>query len=257
MGGESRTFCCVQCRLLQPPTAACAECGAPTVAPVELVRELLHYRDMNMVSSRDWGLITALIASTSMAFPVLAPVALGSLGVLVVRKLRNLRRPAIAGIAPFPIAVPDGGTTLVGTARRFRDVTTSIVDAAPVLLEQATLSDRRGGVLLRRAASTPFWLDVEGREPVLISGLVRVIAPQLYHHPMSVRRGDRRLAMLGVPDDLAIAGRLDVARLVERGPPITVTGLVEDEPIAELAFHRDGGVTRVMRGRAGAVVRIG
>src|SRR4026207_2365679 len=37
---------CVQCRRPQAPTTACAECGAPMTAPVELVRELLYYRDM-------------------------------------------------------------------------------------------------------------------------------------------------------------------------------------------------------------------
>jgi hypothetical protein len=28
------------------------------IAPVELVRELLYYRDMRMIDHRDWGLIT-------------------------------------------------------------------------------------------------------------------------------------------------------------------------------------------------------
>ena len=31
-------------------------------APVELVRELLYYRDMRMIDHRDWGLITAFLA---------------------------------------------------------------------------------------------------------------------------------------------------------------------------------------------------
>nr|PZN19052.1 MAG: hypothetical protein DIU78_21730 [Pseudomonadota bacterium] len=57
---QSSTFCCVQCRLLQPPTVGCAECGTPMVAPVDLVRELLQYRDMKMVDGRDWAFITAM-----------------------------------------------------------------------------------------------------------------------------------------------------------------------------------------------------
>lgn len=53
MTQPTQIFCCVQCRLLQPPTTTCAECAAPMTAPVELVRELLSYRDMRFNNHRD------------------------------------------------------------------------------------------------------------------------------------------------------------------------------------------------------------
>jgi len=37
---------------------------------------------------------------------------------------------------------------------------------------------------------------------------------------------------------------------------LAVTGTLEHEPIAELAFHRDGGRIPVMRGQPGAPVLI-
>ncbi len=69
-----------------------------------------------------------------------------------------------------------------------------------------------------------------------------------------MRRGDPRLVRMGVPADLAISGELEIAMLDERGPVLAVTGVVEDEAVAELAFHRDGGSTPVMRGRPGAPI---
>ena len=90
-------------------------------APVELVRELLYYRDMRMIDHRDWGLITAFLAGSSLALPILAPFALGSLVVLGIDKIRKARRRhAIAGIVlPAPIPAP-GATTVYGIARKFR-----------------------------------------------------------------------------------------------------------------------------------------
>src|SRR5258705_66272 len=109
------------------------------VAPIELVRELLYYRDMKMGTGRDWAFITAMIAGASIPFPMLAPFALGG---------------------------------------------------------------------------------------------------------------------MGVPGDLAIKGELQVSSLAEGELAVAVTGLVEHEAVAELAFHRDGGRVPVMRGTAAAPVII-
>ena len=78
------------------------------VAPVELVRELLRYRDMKMGTGRDWAFITAMIAGASIPFPLLAPFALGGMVVLGVRKISELRRRrAIAGVeVPPPNVAP-------------------------------------------------------------------------------------------------------------------------------------------------------
>ena len=249
------TFCCVQCRLLQPPTVACVDCGAPMTAPVELVRELLYYRDMRMVSGRVWGLITAFLAGSSLALPILAPFAVGSVIALAIHKLRgSRRRAAIAGITMPRLTIARGATTLFGNARKFRTTVTSLVDDAPVLVEHAVVRDRRGAVLLRRTESTPFLLETIDAGPVLVAGVTHIHAPSMLHQRTPVRRGDPRLERMGVPSDLAIAGELEVASVGEDSPVLAVTGMLEEETVPELAFHRDGGRISVMRGRIGAPV---
>jgi hypothetical protein len=69
-----------------------------------------------------------------------------------------------------------------------------------------------------------------------------------------VRRGDPRLEKMGVPGDFGIAGDLEIASIVADGPALAVTGVLEDEAVADLAFHRDGGRIPVMRGKIGAPV---
>jgi hypothetical protein len=228
------------------------------VAPVELVRELLQYRDMNMVSGRDWAFITAMIAGGSIAFPMIAPIALGSMVMLGISKLRQLRmRRVIAGVElPLP-RVQSAARMIVGMPRRFRSTVPSLVDNSPVLLEHALVRDRDGGVLIRRTTGTPFLLEPAGGPPVLVTGATRLLTPGLFGRaPLreQVRRGDQRLARMGVPADLAISGELEIGSLVADELVIAVTGVVEEESVAELAFHRDGGRVSVMRGRAGAPV---
>src|SRR5689334_5858637 len=167
----SATFCCVQCRLLQPPTTGCAECGAPMTAPVELVRELLYYRDLRLADHRDWGLLTAFLAGRPLAMPLLAPFAVGSMIAFGVHRVRRMqRKPRIAGIAMPPLAVVPGATTVYGVARRFRTTVPWLLDDAPVLLEHVAIKDRAGGVLLRRTEAAPFLLDIDGLAPVLVTG---------------------------------------------------------------------------------------
>lgn len=228
------------------------------VAPVELVRELLQYRDMNMVSGRDWAFITAMIAGGSIAFPMIAPLALGSMVMLGISKLRELhRRRVIAGVALPPPPMPNGARLIFGIPRRFRGAVPSLVDNRPVLLEHAIVRDRDGAVLIRRSAGSPFLIEPASGPPVLVTGAARLLTPGLFGAaPVreSVRRGDHRLARMGVPADLAITGELEVGSLVEDQLVVAVTGVVEEESVAELAFHRDGGRIPVMRGRAGAPV---
>jgi hypothetical protein len=252
------TFCCVQCRLLQLPATSCAECGAPTTAPVELVRELLYYRDMSLLGHREWALVTAFLAGSSFALPLLAPFAVGGMIALGVHRLRGARKKhALAGIAIPPPAAAPGAVTLYGVARRFRSTVASLVDDAPVLLEHAAIKDRSGAVLLRRTEAAPFLLELEDRGPVLVTGVARVSTANVLAQRLAVRRGDPRLEKMGVPADLAISGDLEVASVAADGPGLAVTGVLEDEAVAELAFHRDGGRIPVMRGRVGAPVLIG
>lgn len=230
------------------------------IAPVELVRELLRYRDMKMVNGRDWAFITAMIAGGSIAFPVLAPVALGSIVALGIAKLDELRkRKRIAGVELPALHVAPGARTVIGTPRKFRGTVASVVDDGNVLLEHAMVTDRTGGVLIRRATGTSFLLDRDDAGPLLVTGAMRLVAPGLFGYAPTrepIGRDDPRLSRMGVPHDLAIVGDLAVSSLVESDLAISVTGVVEDEAVAELAFHRDGGTIPVMRGRAGAPVLV-
>ena len=228
------------------------------VAPVELVRELLQYRDMKMVSGRDWAFITAMLAGGSIALPLLAPFALGSAVLLGISKVLQLtRRRGIVGIDLPPPIAPTGATTIVGMPRRFRTTVPSLVDDAPVLLQHAMVRDRSGGVLIRRSAGATFLLERTDDEPVLVAGVARLAAPGLFGKaPVRehIRRGDERLARMGVPTDLAITGELEIGTLAENDLVISVTGIIEEEAVAELAFHRNSGRIAVMRGQAGSPV---
>ncbi len=226
-------------------------------APVELVRELLYYRDMQIGNHRDWTMVTAFLAGSSLAMPALAPFAIGSMIALVVHKIRTRQqRRGIVGIdMPSPIAAK-GSTTIYGVARRFRSTVTSILDDAPVLVEHAVIKDRAGAVLLRRCEAAPFLLEVDGSGPVLIAGVARVTNTSSLAQRFAVKRGDPRLGRMGVPADLAVTGELEVASVAIDRANLAITGLIEEESVAELAFHRDGGRIPVMRGRIGAPVLV-
>ncbi|MGE0551195.1 MAG: hypothetical protein AB7O24_14925 [Kofleriaceae bacterium] len=226
-------------------------------APVELVRELLFYRDMRVERHRDWGLLAAFLAGSSLALPILAPFAIGSVVAFGVHKFRSAKhRKAIVGIDMPLAAAAEGATTLFGIARRFRHSIASIVDGAPVLLEHAVLKDKAGAVLLRRAEAVPFLLDVERELPVLVTGNARVTSPNVLARRIRVCRGDERLERMGVPFDLGLCGELEISSVLADGPGLAVTGVVEQESVAELAFHRDGGRVPVVRGRNGAPVLV-
>lgn len=225
-------------------------------APVELVRELLQYRDMTL-GSRDWGMLTAFLAGSSLALPVLAPAAVSGIAALGLHKLwRWRRRHVIAGVALPQVTPPAHAVTLYGVPRRFRTTVSSMFDDAPVLVQHAAVKDRRGAILLRRTEAAPFLLDMEDKQPVLVTGVTRVAAFSMLSQRVAVRRGDPRLERMGVPTDLAIAGDLEVSSVEIDGPALAVTGIVEEESVAELAFHRDGGRIPVMRGRIGAPVLV-
>jgi len=226
------------------------------VAPVELVRELLHYRNMRFANHRDLGLMTALLAGGSLASPLLIPFAVATGAAFVAAKLRGGGRTRrIAGVALPAMAAPRGATTMYGVARKLRSTVDSLLDGAPVLLEHAVVRDGRGAVLLRRTFASPFLLESDDAPPLLVAGIARV-TPSVLAHTFRVKRGDARLARMGVPADFGVAGELTIASVPAGGPMLAVTGVVADEAIAELAFHRDGGRSSVMRGSAGAPVLV-
>lgn len=220
------------------------------VAPVELVRELLAYRDMKLVTARDWGMITGLIAGASIAFPILTPLAVGSLVVAGVQKARALRaKKAIEGIElAAPVVVPDARVA-AGPARKLRANVAGLGGDA-VLAEHIEIRDGAHRVILRRSECAPFWIERSNEPPVLVTGATRRVG----HVPPVGRELDSTaLADLGVP--FGIAGTLERAALAE-AMPVIVMGVIEDEVIADVAFHRDGGRVPVMRGRPGAPVLV-
>jgi len=220
------------------------------VAPVALVRELLAYRDMNLVSARDWGMITGLFAGASIAFPVLTPFAAGSLVAAAVQKFRQLRaKKAVTGIAMPPPVIGLGATAVSGIARKLRACVSSLRGGDDVLAEHAEIRDREG-VILRRSEAAPFWLERDGEPRVMIVGAMRRIG-HAAGRVIEVERGDEVLRMMGIPKDFAIAGELEIASIAE-ATRVVVLGAIEDEIVAEAAFHRDGGQVAVMRGRPGA-----
>jgi hypothetical protein len=226
-------------------------------APVELVRELLGYRDMRLVRL-DWGLITAFLAAGSLALPLLTPVAAISAGALAYARIARRWRSPIAAVELPPIVPAPGATTIYGTARRLRSSVSSLVDGRDVLIEHATLRERRGPkVILRRTECAPFLLErVDGGGQVLIVGATRMRAATLTTHRAWVKRGDPMLAAMGVPEAFGISGALEIHTVGEGGPALALTGVIGDEAVAELAFHRDGGLVPVMRGTPGAPIVI-
>jgi hypothetical protein len=218
------------------------------VAPLALVRELLTYRDMKIVSARDWGMITGLLAGGSIAFPILTPLALGSLIAAGVQKLRGMRaRAAIAGIELAPAVPAPHSRVITGVARRLRATVASIADDSPVLAEHGAISNHTG-VILRRSETAQFWLERDEGPAVLVAGTTRRIG----HAPApSIDMPAELLARLGIPADFAITGALELTAIRD-ATPLTIIGALAEESVAEAAFHRDGGSVPVMRGCPGA-----
>jgi len=216
------------------------------VAPVELVRELLHYRDMRFVK-REWGMIAAFLAGSSLWMPILAPFAGASLIALGLSKWRATRRRVdIVGVsADLPVPLP-AATTVFGVARRFRS-------GGDVLLSHASVRDDKGGVLVRRTTAQPFLLEADDGA-ILVTGAVRVRAPSFVASRAVVKRSELRA--MGLPDDFWLSGQLETSELRVDAEHVAVTGVVAEEAVPELAFARSGGTTRVLRGTPGAPVII-
>jgi hypothetical protein len=218
------------------------------VAPVELVRELLSYRDMKIVSARDWGTITGLLAGASIAFPMLTPFAVGSLIAAGVQKVRTLRaHKAIEGVQLAPAVAPPSSSVISGLARKMRATIASVLDDDAVLAEHGEIRDGEA-VVLRRSETAMFWLERDREPAVMVIGATRRIG---HARPDSVPVGALLLARMGVPKEFQISGDLELSAIRD-ATHLTVIGELAEEAIAEVAFHREGGRVPVMRGRPGA-----
>ena len=261
-----RSYLCLGCRLVQDATVRCAQCGGTTVAPAELVRDLLTYRDLSLSAERDLGLITALLAGGSIAVPILLPFALVSLGALAVRvPLRRLRarrhaEHRVAAIRIPPPAAPARAVSVSGTVRAFRGGTIrSIWDGAPVLAEEVVI-EVGDGVLLRHAAAAPFFVERDRGERVLVRGPIRLAAePRWTEGGRRVRAADALPRAMGLPRGLRLRGVARRTRLIEGRPSAVAiaTGLESTEALPEHAGPREGGTTRILQGAPGAPVLVG
>jgi hypothetical protein len=269
---SAATYCCLACRLLQDPTTLCVHCGASMVAPIDLIRDLLGYRDMRLAAERDLGLITALLAGGSFAVPILLPFALASLAALLVRvplrrrRERELAEHHVAAVALPAALPPPQAVTIIGGVKPFRSrAMPSLLDGIRVVAEEVSIArgDPRFGlqVLMRRSRAVPFLVEPAAGGPILVVGEVRVVervAPWIKSLRFgSVKRGDPLLARMGVPADMRIDGQLHGDRVfAQQQHEVEVTGCIVEEPVPEFAFHRDPGVTRVMRGEPGRPVLV-
>lgn len=258
---SERAYLCLGCRLLQSATVQCAQCGGTTVAPADLVRELLVYRDLSLAAERDLGLITALLAGGSIAMPILFPFALFSLGALAVRApFRRLRARAQAEHRVEPIRLPPPvaaarSVAVEGAPRRFRNGTVrSRWDGADVLAEEIAI-ETADGVIVRHASAAPFFVDAGG-ERVLVRGHVRLsVAAAWTIGGRAIDPTDALPYELGLPHDLRVRGVARRTRLVE-GARVIAIGPQSFEALPEHAALRSAGVTRVLVGEAGAPVLI-
>jgi hypothetical protein len=268
------TFCCLACRLLQPPSTSCLHCGAAMVAPLPLIRDLLRYRDMSLAAERDLGLVTALLAGGSIAVPILMPFALASLAALAVRvplrrrRARRLANQDVSPVAPAPALPAPGAVTRVGIARPlYGCAIPSLVDERPMLVEDVALASTGalGGMLFRASRSAPFLLETSGPDldrdrAIVITGVVRWVpnVPTAEIRRRAVHRGDPLLARLGLPDDLRLDAELAVDGLApESATSIEVNGVITEERVPELAMYREGAAVMVMRGEPGRPVLVG
>jgi hypothetical protein len=251
--------CCLGCRLVQPPTRECVECGAAMVGPIAGLRTLMSYRDMKLVGERDMWMISALLAGGSIVMPFLLPfslVALGASAVQARRRRRALTEQPIAAIAESRPPLAATAVTVIGPAHPLRGPARRAWDGGTCVA--AELAVRWvGGLFLRATAIAPFVVGADGGD-IVVDGVVRFAVPSVKHRlvgPLGVTGAEPRLAALGVPAGWRFGGLLGVEE-VRAGDVVAVTGVIAEEPVAALAGYRDGGVARVMRGTTAAPVRL-
>jgi len=253
------------CRLLQDRSAACVECGAATMISLERGADALKFGNISLhhtPTTRKEKIANAagaigivagyagIIAGAALWWPAIPMILGAGVGGIGIASWRS-RDVEIAQVELLPVSTPANAVEKHGVARKLSDSVKSVVDGAPVLVEQVVIKKPRGGVLLRRTNVVPFVVDVDG-ERLVVAGTVRItseIARQ------KLKKSDPIAAALGIPSSLPIAGALETARIRD-GDRVRITGVLSVEMVPELAFHRDAGESNVMRGGSSAVVAI-
>jgi hypothetical protein len=257
------TFCCLECRLIQPPTVDCRECGSSQVAALafedEILRKKLRRQRGKVANAAVQGGITlgaigayvGAVAGGVLVSPIIPAVALGSMvggAILLVRDRKRITT------VPFYAAVTsERAVTLRGTARKLTETLTSCDGAETILAEEATLRGKADAVFFRRTRGTKFLVEIEGGERVVVDGLLRVTSREPTRSPAKAGT-DPRLPALGI-EGVQVAGTLELA-VIRDGDPVEVTGETTTEAVPELAFDRDAGQATLMHGRAKTVVLV-
>jgi hypothetical protein len=178
--------------------------------------------------------------------------------------MHGRKRKTIVAMSKRRARIADGSTACSGTVAPLTGALRALVDRRgetgadddeqreAVLVEQLEVCTRLGGLIVRRIRAAPFLIDTGG-SAVIVTGQVRLLPEVGTFRRERLDPGDARLAALGVPADLIAHGWLETTSL-RPGDRCRALGLVDDEMVPELAFHRDAGATRVMRGRRGAIV---
>jgi hypothetical protein len=257
------TFCCVLCRLLQPPTIECIECGSAGVAALAFEGEVLRQARQRQrgkvanvaikggISVGAIGAYLGAVAGGALISPLIPAVALGAFfggaTLLLVRK-RNKR---VTTVPLIDARTSESAVTRRGTARRLTETLTACGDGADhVLAEQAIVRGKADGIYFRRTRSARFLVEVEDGERLVVDGVLR-LAGRTTRSPTKAG-DDERLVVLGI-EGVPVAGELELTVLRD-GDAVEVTGDTTLEAVAELAFDRDAGQATVMRGRARSVV---
>jgi len=218
MTSEDIPYCCAACRLLQEPARECIDCGSVVIGRLDTEQELLRWTQLSM-RPQDGGVRARRVTAIDLPSPSLGHDAVSRSGV------------ARALVAPLR----------------------SLLDDQPILAEQISLITRwRRSVFLRRVHAAPFALETP--QVLVITGVLRLV-PHTRPARERLAGDDERLARLGIPAHFLEGANLEVVTILP-GDTLSVSGVVEDTRIAELAIYRDAPDTQTMIGRMGSVVRI-
>lgn len=264
MSAEQATFCCLQCRLIQPTTFDCRECGSATVAALQYEGEVLRMRQTPRRSKAAnvaiqtgitvgvFGGYIATVIGGLLVTPIV-PVVVFTGGIGLGAFILGRRRKQVTTVQLLEPQTGERAVTRKGIVRRLTDTVTSIDADERVLAEDAILRGKRDGVLFRRVRAVPFLVELDGGDRLVVEGTLRVTGRSKRLGP-AAKPGDARLVALGI-DGVPASGELEVA-VVREGDPVEVTGEAEVEAVQALAVDRDGGETTVMRGRAKSVALV-